>query len=808
MKLLSLLTALILLFSGCAMAENTNENDPEAILNGMSLRDKVAQMMIASFRIWKEIPETENAEQPSEAPPAVNITELNDEIREMVARDHFGGILLFAENFEDAEQTLRLISDLQTTNRSGGGIPQMFFADQEGGYAVRVNYGTKGVGNMALSATGDPENARVMASIHGEELSLLGIQADFAPVVDINSNPANPIIHVRSFGDDPYTVADFGCAFVAGLHETGTAAALKHFPGHGNTDTDSHTGFPLINSTYEELKEFELIPFKAAIDAGADMVMTAHIQYPQIEKETYTSVSTGEEVYLPATMSRTILTDILRGDLGFDGVIVSDALDMAAVADNFSVEDTLKLTIGAGVDLLILPGVKDTEKFRLTETYVDTAVALAESGEIDEARINESVLRILKLKQKYGILDMSDFTVTDEQIAAAREGVGSRTHTETEWEIAVRALTLYRNKNDAFPLSLKNGEKTLILFADSCASRSGTGDLVRQMLAEQGALPEGAEITVMKNTRDNGKECLRAATEADHVILVHRVYNWACMDPATDDGFSSGTFDRIIDAVHEAGKTVILVSCQLPYDAARFPKADAVLLTYWSSAMREIPAEGSIWSPNLPAGLLACFGLCSTEGTAPVQIYALDDAYNPMHYVHDPRENPVAMRDIVVNPEAVYGFSPSTAEESTLKQYADAIDWTDPDQVAEAREQRRVYHEGLQELYDMILEMVNEDKDTETIARAVSQRRNEIRLESYKDDPEGLETVKKRNLEIYGNETGPLPDDLYQKYGSWETVMMKALGTNAGMDACLGFYDDYYYLYDLEEEKDSEPAGE
>ena len=647
-----------------------------------------------------------------------------------------------------------------------------------------------------------------MASIHGTELQLLGIQADFAPVMDINNNPANSVIHVRSFADDPYTVADFGCAFLAGLHETGTIAALKHFPGHGNSETDSHTGFPLINSTYEELKEFELIPFRKGIEAGADMVMIAHIQYPKIEKETRTSISTGEKVYLPAPMSRTILTDILRGDLGFDGVIVSDALDMAAIADNFSVEDTLKLMIGAGVDLLILPTVKDTDKFRLTETYVNTAVALAESGEIDESRINESVLRILKLKQRYGILDREDFTVTDEQIAAARESIGSRSHKDAEWQIAVKALTLYRNKNNAFPLKLQAGEKTLILFADSCASRSGAGDLLRQMLTDQQALPEGAEIIVMKNTRDNGEECVQTAAEADHVILVHRAYNWNCMNPATDDGFSSGTFDQVIDAVHEAGKSVIVVSCQMPYDAARFPKADAVLLTFWSSAMQEIPSEGSTWSPNLPAGLLACFGLCSAEGTAPVKIFALDDAYCPMHYVHDPRENPTAMRDIVVNPKAVYGFSPSPSEDSTLKQYTDEIDWTDPEQVAEAREQRKAYHESLQELYDMILEMVNEDMDIETIARAVSQRRNEIRLDSYKDDPEGLATVKRRNLETYGNESGPLPEDLFEKYKSWETVMMKALGTNAGMDACLGFYDDYFYLYGLEEETGSETAGE
>ena len=169
-------------------------------------------------------------------------------------------------------------------------------------------------------------------------------------------------------------------------------------------------------------------------------------------------------------------------------------------------------------------------------------------------------------------------------------------------------------------------------------------------------------------------------------------------------------------------------------------------------------------------------------------------------YEHDPRDNPKAMRDIVANPDAVYGFSPSTAEESTLKDYANALDWTAPEQVAKAREARQTYHDSMSELYDMMLAMIYEDKDVETIARAVSKRRNELRLEAEKDNPEGLALAKKRNLETYGNEEGPAADDLYQKYGSWNMVLYKALGTNAGMDACLGFYDEYYYLYDLDNE--------
>lgn len=196
--------------------------------------------------------------------------------------------------------------------------------------------------------------------------------------------------------------------------------------------------------------------------------------------------------------------------------------------------------------------------------------------------------------------------------------------------------------------------------------------------------------------------------------------------------------------------------------------------------------------------LLTCAAAFAAETVKPEK---------PFAYEHDPRDNPTAMRDIVVNPDAVYGFSPSKAEDSTLKDYADSFDWTDPEQVAAGREQRQAYHDSMDELYDMILEMTLADKDIESIARAVSQRRNELRVEAYKDDPEGLETVKKRNLETYGNEFGPTPESLYDKYGSWETVLLKALGTNAGMDACLGFYDEYYYLYYLDTETD-EPVSD
>ena len=188
------------------------------------------------------------------------------------------------------------------------------------------------------------------------------------------------------------------------------------------------------------------------------------------------------------------------------------------------------------------------------------------------------------------------------------------------------------------------------------------------------------------------------------------------------------------------------------------------------------------------------------------QAFASETETEGFHYIHDPRDNPSAMKDIIVNPDAVYGFSPNP-DSTRLGEYADEIDWTDPKQVAEAREQRKEYLDSMSGLYRMIEDMLGQAKSVEEIARAISKRRNELRLEAYKDDPKGLETVKKSNLETYGYEEGPDADELYEKYGSWQTVLEKALSTNAGMDACLGFYDDNYDTYDIEaalEEKSTE----
>ena len=243
--------------------------------------------------------------------------------------------------------------------------------------------------------------------------------------------------------------------------------------------------------------------------------------------------------------------------------------------------------------------------------------------------------------------------------------------------------------------------------------------------------------------------------------------------------------------------------CAQESNTAKADSAGAAATTTDSAGTAAATADsaGATATTTDSAGAAATTAATDNSGTAGTQAA---QAETRKVYEHDPMENPKAARDIIVNPKAVYGYSPSP-ESVRLKEFVDALDWTDPTQVAEARAKRIEYHEQEDELYEMLEKMLSEGKSNEEIARALSKRRNELRLEAYKDDPEGLARVKRSNKETYGDENGPSIESLYEKYGSWEKIIEKALSSNPGMDACLGLYDDYYYTYKLEDSATADP---
>lgn len=610
--------------SGGSDAEEKDiAEDVDAVMEKMTLREKVGQMMIPAFSTWSSRSDDEEGD-------AEPFTKMNETVRETIAQSRLGGVILFGENFSgDMGETMRLISDMQSANQDTDKecrIPLLIAVDQEGGVVNRLSQGTGWPGSMALAAAGDPDLAGTAGVSIGKELSLMGINTDFAPVMDVNSNPNNPVIGVRSFSDDPGTVSGYGMAFMKGLSESGTIACLKHFSGHGDTDTDSHVGLPSVNKTLEELRECELIPFREAIDAGAEMIMTAHIQHPAIEKGTCVSKETKEEVFLPDTMSEAVLTDLLRGELGFEGVVVTDSLQMDAVSSHFEEEDVWRLSINAGADMLLIPvAVTDADTASELVETIDKITKMAEKGTISRDRIDASVRRILTLKARHGLLAPRDFGISREEIDRVKGQIGSPEEAAEAWETAERSLTLLKNDRDTLPLSLEEKEKVLVLYPGQ--SRILTAEYARKRLEEEKKIPDKTEWEELVYGPDTIEECLQAAREADHVVAVSLMFSAPELDPRIEDGESGMALDRIISEVHKDGGRIIMISAWLPYDAARFQEADAIIACYGSTWMTALPEEGQLFDPGLPAAIWSVFGGSEPEGRLPVNLMKLDEDY-------------------------------------------------------------------------------------------------------------------------------------------------------------------------------------
>lgn len=592
----------------------------DQLMADMTLREKVGQMIHVSFRGWRDDPSGQ----------ITSFEEMNDEVRDFLSERRLGGVLLYGENCGESRKTLTLVNDMQKANAETDSkvkIPLLVSADEEGGIVSRLGQGVGWPGNMAVAATGDPEYARQEGLEIGKQLAAVSINTAFGPVMDVNDNPENPVIGVRAFSDDLLTVASCGTAFMQGMSQSGTIPVLKHFPGHGNTDSDSHTGLPRVEKTLDQLNEKELVPFRLGIEAGAEMIMTAHIEYPGLDQETYRSKATGEEVYLPATMSHTILTDILRDKMGFEGVVITDALEMASLTEHFAEDDVYRMSINAGADILLSPHtVFDRDSLQRLGASIDRIVEMAEKGEIKQERIDESVRRILTLKARYGLLDTDQAVLTQDQLDKALPADEEiQKAREKAWNMTQKGITLVKNENEALPCAVKKGQRILILYPGQ--SRVETAAFAKKRLEEEKAIPEGTEWETLVYDRAAEAQCLEAARRADCVIAVTTLFEASELDPGTEEGESGAVLDRIIDAVHKDGKKITVISAELPYDAARYQSADAILLTYGSTWMLETPDENTSFSPNLPAAICAVFGEFTPEGKLPVDLPALTDEY-------------------------------------------------------------------------------------------------------------------------------------------------------------------------------------
>lgn len=344
--------------------EERFKNEISKVLQEMTLEEKIGQMVFAGFE-----------------GPAVN-----DHVESLIREHQVGGLILFSRNMEDKNQLLNLITDLRAANKSNR-FPLFIAVDEEGGRISRLpGNSPRFPSNKAHGERNDPEYSFMVGQEIGAALASFGFNMNFAPVLDIFSNPQNEVIGDRSFGDNPQIVSELGLAMMKGLQRKNIISVVKHFPGHGDTRMDSHLGLPVVDYARERLDSFEFVPFKEAIGGGAEAIMTAHIIYPQLDPAR------------PATMSGQILTGILRHDLGFKGLIITDDLEMGAITENYVLEEAALEAVLAGADMLLVCHHSEYQ-----EQVLGRLKEAVQNGELTIERVDASVARIIKLKQRYSM---------------------------------------------------------------------------------------------------------------------------------------------------------------------------------------------------------------------------------------------------------------------------------------------------------------------------------------------------------------------------------------------------------------------
>ncbi|RSL32111.1 beta-N-acetylhexosaminidase [Salibacterium salarium] len=346
--------------------DTQEDKDPIAEqIETISLEDKVSQMMYVG----------------------VQGTSLSEHERSMIQEEHMGGLFLLEENIETGQQLRTFTSDILKANQKED-IPLFMGVDEEGGRVSRIPDSIKNFpSNAVIGKAENTELSKDIGALLAKKVKAFGFNMNFAPVLDVNNNPNNPVIGDRSFGADPALVSDLGTAAMQGIQAEHVVPVIKHFPGHGDTSVDSHINLPEVDKSLETMEEFELVPFRNAIEEGADMVMVAHILYPQIDDQ------------YPSSLSKDVITGLLRDDLNFDGVVITDDMTMGAITENYGMAEAAVLSIQAGTDMFMMYQAMDGN---YTEVK-DAVLQAVEDGEIDENRINESVERILRLKKDYGL---------------------------------------------------------------------------------------------------------------------------------------------------------------------------------------------------------------------------------------------------------------------------------------------------------------------------------------------------------------------------------------------------------------------
>ena len=510
----------------------------DSTLESLPLRERVGQMVM----VWVLGDYTSNGDSTFA------------EVRRWIEQDHIGGVSM---SLGTPIEVAAKINAMQRISR----VPLIASADLEPGlgrlegglfshYLLDAGSATIFPSNMAIAATGRDEDAFDVGRAIGREARAVGIQIDFAPVVDVNNNPNNPVINTRSFGESPQRVSRLATQFIRGLSAAGAVSTAKHFPGHGDTDVDSHVGLPVIPATRERLDSVELVPFRAAIAAGAGLVMTAHIALPAVEGDSTT----------PATLAPRIITGLLRDTLGFSGVTITDAMTMEGVGKGYSTEQSSVLAVQAGSDILLKPS--DPTR------AIDAVVAAVERGAISRARIDSAARHVLELKARTGVA----FRRTVD-LEALRDVVGSPEHRALAADVASRAITLLRDRENLVPTS--TGRALVVQYAPETELKAGRvfGPTVRTALAGSRVVKVAPGVT-----RPQLDSIAALAQGMERIIVASYVRRIEGEGRFAMPQHVASWIDSL--AQRPTGPRVAVVAFGNPYLIRQFPSVGSYMVTY------------------------------------------------------------------------------------------------------------------------------------------------------------------------------------------------------------------------------------
>ncbi len=513
-----------------------DEAEVETILGRLTLPQKIAQMLMVGL--------------PGPTLDAVAL--------QRVSQQGVGGVILLETNLTSPQQAAQFTAALQAeAMQNGPSLPLLVGWNQEGGTVHRRTAGiTHFPSAMALGAANRPDLLDDIGMAVGQEMLSLGVNVNFAPVLDINNNPANPVIGLRSFGETPQIAQLLGIPYITGQQQAGIIAVAKHFPGHGNVTVDSHISLPLLDSSMEGLQQTELPPFQSALDAGVAAVMVAHLQIPAVEPSG-----------APSTLSRNIVTGLLREQMGFDGVVMTDDMGMGAILNSYTLEEATILAVEAGNDLLL--SVETQSYAERMQTALQNAVA---NGRISEERINQSVRRLIRLKLAYGLGEPAPQPLLPDQEA----------HQALAREVGMAAVRVVADNQGWLPLALPNNQ-LLVVSPTPLNPGSVVGD-GRSLLAELLAA-RGIGVQELFYVPDNPAgiaevqaQALALAPTVDAVVIV----TWDANLRYLQDGQTAQ--ETLVNALLGSGKPVVVAFGQLPYDSTRVPAAPAQIALYGDTA--------------------------------------------------------------------------------------------------------------------------------------------------------------------------------------------------------------------------------